>query len=249
MEKNELLRRIQDLAQRCERTSHITNTCFLTPAESFELQKTRPATGDCRMLLTGGIPGCERQVAFFLPWYMDESDFDVGQTIRAVEIRSFFGTPGHRDYLGAILGLGIERDRIGDLLIDGDVAIVLCLSPIAPVLLSELEKVGRCGVKTREISLSEVPLPERRVKKVSFTAKSLRLDAVTGDLFGVSRTTAAEMIRLGLVTLNYTVCEKTDAPVSEGDVISVRGKGKGRIAQLGGLSRKERLFVDAELFL
>ena len=249
MEKNDLIRRVQDLADRCERTSCMTNTAFLTPAEVFSLQKAPQAWGTCRMVLSGGVPGCERQVAFFLPDYMDEEDPDVGSIIKAIQIQSYFGTPGHRDYLGAVLGLGIERDRIGDLLIDGDTAFVFCLSPVAPVLLRELDKVGRCGVKTKEILLSDVPVPRKQVKPVRFTVKSLRLDAVTGDLFGVSRTTAAEMIRLGLVSLNYTVCEKTDAPITEGDVISVRGKGKGRIASLGGRSRKDRLFVEAELFL
>ena len=82
-----------------------------------------------------------------------------------------------------------------------------------------------------------------------FTVKSLRLDAVTGDLFGLSRTSAAEMIRLGLVSLNYSVCEKPDAPIREGDVLSLRGKGKGAVTQIGGRSRKDRLFIEAELWL
>ena len=249
MENYELLKRAQDLADRCERTYCVTNTAFLTPAEAFALQKARRAWSGCRMVLSGGIPGCERQVAFFLPDYLAEEDLDCSDVIKAVQIRSFFGTPGHRDYLGAILGLGIDRSRIGDLLIKDDTAYVFCLSPVAPVLLADLDKVGRCGVKTQEVRLADVPVPERKVKALQFTVKSLRLDAVTGDLFGISRTAAAEMIRLGLVSLNYTVCEKTDAPIAEGDVISVRGKGKGRIAQLGGRSRKDRLFVDAELFL
>ena len=117
------------------------------------------------------------------------------------------------------------------------------------MLLTELEKVGRYGVTTEEIPLSDVPAPEKRVKKMSFTVKSLRLDAVAGNLFGLSRTSAAELIRLGAVSLNYSVCEKTDAPVREGNVISIRGKGKGSITQVGGRSRKDRLFIEAELWL
>ena len=68
-------------------------------------------------------------------------------------------------------------------------------------------------------------------------------------MFGVSRTLAAELIREGAVTLNYSICEKVDATVKEGDTLSVRGKGKGRISQIGGRSRKDRLFVEAELYL
>ena len=84
---------------------------------------------------------------------------------------------------------------------------------------------------------------------LSFTVKSLRLDAVTAALFGLSRTTAAEQIRMGLVSLNYAVCEKADAPVQEGDVLSLRGHGKGSVTALGGRSKKDRLFVEAEIYL
>ena len=201
------------------------------------------------MFLFGGKEDCERKVAFFLPYYLEETDFDIGEIIKAVRIRSYFGKPVHRDYLGAVLGLGIERDRIGDLLVFDDTAYLFCLSPVVSVLLQELEKVGRVSVKSERVALSDVPIPERKVKKITFTVKSLRLDAVTGDMFGVSRTLAAELIREGAVTLNYSICEKVDATVKEGDTLSVRGKGKGRISQIGGRSRKDRLFVEAELYL
>ena len=201
------------------------------------------------MFLFGGKEDCERKVAFFLPYYLEETDFDIGEIIKAVRIRSYFGKPVHRDYLGAVLGLGIERDRIGDLLVFDDTAYLFCLSPVVSVLLQELEKVGRVSVKSEQVALSDVPIPERKVKKITFTVKSLRLDAVTGDMFGVSRTLAAELIREGAVTLNYSICEKVDATVKEGDTLSVRGKGKGRISQIGGRSRKDRLFVEAELYL
>ena len=201
------------------------------------------------MFLFGGKEDCERKVAFFLPYYLEETDFDIGEIIKAVRIRSYFGKPVHRDYLGAVLGFGIERDRIGDLLVFDDTAYLFCLSPVVSVLLQELEKVGRVSVKSEQVALSDVPTPERKVKKITFTVKSLRLDAVTGDMFGVSRTLAAELIREGAVTLNYSICEKVDATVREGDTLSVHGKGKGRISQIGGRSRKDRLFVEAELYL
>ena len=201
------------------------------------------------MFLFGGKEDCERKVAFFLPYYLEETDFDIGEIIKAVRIRSYFGKPVHRDYLGAVLGLGIERDRIGDLLVFDDTAYLFCLSPVVSVLLQELEKVGRVSVKSEQVALSDVPTPERKVKKITFTVKRLRLDAVTGDMFGVSRTLAAELIREGAVTLNYSICEKVDATVKEGDTLSVHGKGKGRISQIGGRSRKDRLFVEAELYL
>ena len=249
MEQIELIKRISDLALRCDRNGCLTHSAFLTPAECYLLETRKLPVGEAKLVFSGGRDDCERKVAFFLPYYLQETDFDIGEIIKAVKIRSYFGKPGHRDYLGAVLGLGIERDRIGDLLLFDDTAYLFCLSSVVSVLLRELEKVGRISVKTEQIALTDVPVPERNTKKITFTVKSLRLDAVTGDLFGVSRTLAAELIREGAVTLNYTICEKVDAPVKEGDTLSVHGKGKGRISQIGGRSRKDRLFVEAELYL
>ncbi|MBO6094248.1 MAG: hypothetical protein J6P40_11660 [Oscillospiraceae bacterium] len=249
MEQIELIKRISDLALRCDRNGCLTHSAFLTPAECYLLETRKLPVGEAKLVFSGGRDDCERKVAFFLPYYLQETDFDIGEIIKAVKIRSYFGKPGHRDYLGAVLGLGIERDRIGDLLLYDDTAYLFCLSSVVSVLLRELEKVGRISVKTEQIALADVPAPERKTKKITFTVKSLRLDAVTGDLFGVSRTLAAELIREGAVTLNYTICEKVDAPVKEGDTLSVHGKGKGRISQIGGRSRKDRLFVEAELYL
>ena len=249
MEQIELIKRISDLALRCDRNGCLTHSAFLTPAECYLLETRKLPVGEAKLVFSGGRDDCERKVAFFLPYYLQETDFDIGEIIKAVKIRSYFGKPGHRDYLGAVLGLGIERDRIGDLLLFDDTAYLFCLSSVVSVLLRELEKVGRISVKTEQIALTDVPAPERKTKKITFTVKSLRLDAVTGDLFGVSRTLAAELIREGAVTLNYTICEKVDAPIKEGDTLSVHGKGKGRISQIGGRSRKDRLFVEAELYL
>lgn len=241
-------KRILDLADRCERKSCVTASSFLSPAECYEIQKLG-ALKDCRCIVSGGAEGCERCAVFFLPEWMSEDMFELSDYISVIGIRSYFGAPGHRDYLGAVLGLGIERDRIGDIIVDGENAWIFCVNSVASLILSELDKVGRYSVKTDRIPLSDVPRSEKKVRRLSFTVKSLRLDAVTADMFGVSRTSAAEFIRLGAVSLNYSVCEKTDSPVKEGDVISVRGKGKGCITEVGGRSKKDRLFITAEIFI
>lgn len=243
------IRRMEDLADRCERTSCVASTGFLTPAEQYVLKQWASPRKEVSLLLTGGRDGCERQCAFFLPFYLAPEGFDVSEQICAVKIQSYFGEPGHRDYMGSVLALGIRREWLGDFCIDGDAAWLFCLPSVEPVLRGELTHVGRCGVKVSACALGDVPMPERRVKPLSFTVKSLRLDAVTGEMFSLSRTAAAEQIRLGLVTLNYVPCTQVDAPVKEGDVISLRGKGKGSITALGGVSRKDRLFVSAELLL
>ena len=246
MENSEFYKRIDDLSNRAERRGVVTRTAFLTPAEQYALRQYYHGDG---LLLTGGQTDCERQVAFFLPEFMGPEDLDISEHIRAVRIEAHFGAPGHRDYLGAILGLGVGRESLGDIRIEDEIAYVFCLNTVEPLLRDELAKVGRCGVTVAPCALENVPAPVRNVRALSFTVKSLRLDAVAASLFGLSRTAAAEQIRMGLVSLNYDLCARTDAPVEPGDVISLRGRGKGQVKALGGRSKKDRLFVEAEVYL
>ena len=243
-EQSDILRRAEDLARRCERSAVVTATAFLTPAEQYEIRRAF-SDREVRVVWHGGGEECERRCAFFLPEYLSEETFSPEEHIRCVRFRSWFGQPTHRDYLGAVLAQGIGRERIGDIRIKGQDAWVFCLTAVEPLLL-EMERAGRYTVKGEDCPLPEVPAEEIRRETISFTVQSLRLDAVTGGMFRMSRSSAAEQIRLGMVSLNYSVCQRVDAPVREGDVISLRGKGKGSVAEIGGRSKKDRLFVTAE---
>ena len=245
-EQTELFRRMDDLASRCARKDSITMGSFLTPAEQLWLKSFR-VPDEVHLVLSGGGSDNERRCPFFLPWYVEDGSEIVAEHIRAVHMKSYFGTAGHRDYQGAILGLGIRREWLGDIQVEGEDCWVYCLASVESTLLRELTKVGRVSVKCEAVPPSAVP--ERRVetKELHFTVKSLRVDAVAGELFSLSRTAAAEKIRLGELSLNYSVCTKVDAEIHEGDVLSLRGHGKGSVTEVGGKSKKDRLFVTAEL--
>lgn len=246
MEHEEILKRALDLARRCEGRGVPANTGFLTPAERYALTH-EPALREARMVFHGGYPDAERTMAFFLPDWMEEDALELKEYLRALRLKAFFGEPGHRDYMGAILGMGVGREWVGDILVEGPEAIVLCQPSVLRHLLS-IEKVGRYGVRAEEIALSEIPVREKHTEERRFTVMSPRLDAVAAGLFHLSRTECARQIALGALSLNYSECLKPDAPVREGDVLSLRGAGKGRVAKIGGSSRKGRLFVTAELY-
>ncbi|MBQ9045483.1 MAG: RNA-binding protein [Oscillospiraceae bacterium] len=242
-----LLRRAEDLLDRCERTNTVTSTSFLTPAEVLQLSRWAKHRG-CALVLTGGVEHTERKVGFFLPDWLAPEDFAPAEELRAVRITHRFGTLSHRDYLGALLALGVKREWLGDILVEDGGATVLCLKSIEAHLLT-LEQVGRWGVKTAPVALANVTPPERRVRPVTFTVQSARLDAVTAGLFGLSRTAAAERIRIGDVHLNYELCQRPDAAVQPGDILSLRGSGKAQLTEIGGQSRKGRVFLTGEIWL
>ena len=247
MENNELLRRAEDLRERCERSGTVTHTGYLTPAERYEIEKWASHAPDCTAVFDGGRPECERTVCFFLPEYLAPEYFDASEYLRAIRLTAHFGTPGHRDYMGALLGMGIGREWLGDIWVRENVAYIFCLPSVQRHLLS-IEKVGRCGVTAEDAALETVPAPERKVQQMGFSVQSMRLDAVVGGMFRLSRTEAARQISAGNVSINYQESLKTDFAVKDGDIISLRGAGKGCVTGTGGTSRKGRLFVYAEIY-
>lgn len=248
MENDELISRAEDLARRCVKTSMVTHTAYLSPAEQYTLSHWAARLNDCRMVLLGGHPDCERKAAFFLPDYMEESELCPDEYFCVINSKSCFGAPTHRDYLGAAIGLGIKREWLGDIWVNGDNTVIFCLPSVTEHLLDGLTKVGRYTVRTTKAKLSDIVSPERHTVKISFSVRSMRLDAVCAGMFGLSRTKAEEAISLGNASLNYSQCLKCSASVKTGDVISVRGCGKGKLTEEGGLSRKGRIFVTAEIY-
>ncbi|MBR5342499.1 MAG: hypothetical protein IK149_01230 [Oscillospiraceae bacterium] len=246
MENHELIRRLEDLAAQCEKSGSVTGSHFLTPAEQFRAVRTLRNRG-VRLLLHGGHPDCERKVAFFLPDWLEPEYFEPAEYLRAIRLTAHFGAPGHRDYLGALLGMGVGREWVGDIWVEGESATVFCLPSVEKHLLG-IERAGRVSLTAEALALTDIPAPERKREERSFTVMSPRLDAVTAGMFRLSRSEAARQIALGMVSVNYELSNKTDYTVSEGDVISLRGAGKGKVVGFGGNSRKGRLYVHTEIY-
>lgn len=246
--ESELIRRILDLQERADKTYTVTHTAFLTPAEQYEIEKWSLYSG-IKGFWEGGYPDAERKIAFYTPNSDSVKDIDISQYISCVKIKAGFGTPSHRDYLGSIMGLGLRREWIGDIIIDGNTAYVFCLSPSQLTLINDLDHVSRYGVKCELIDPASVSVPEKNIKRITFTVQSRRFDAVLGCIFGISRSKAVKLIASGSAFLNYSECLNNDSFVSDGDVISVRGYGKARLIEESGQSRKGRLFLVAERYL
>ena len=153
----------------------------------------------------------------------------------------------HRDFLGALMGLGIERAMIGDLLPRPGSCDIVLLREIAPYVAQNLSSVGRASV-----SLTEIPEAEAReaeYKLLRDTVASVRLDAVVGCGFSLSRDKAASAIRSGKVALDGLECLKPDKTVEAGSRISLRGLGKIELSEVGGLSRKGRTQIVIKRFI
>ena len=189
-------------------------------------------------VLFGGTEDSERQMVAFISEY-DEADFPIS----VLRISSAnMGSLSHRDFLGSILGLGIKREKCGDIIILQSECYTFVHRDISSFIISNLEKVGRYSVKCEEISLDEVILPQKSFEPIKGTVATPRLDAVVSLFAGKGRSQAAELVNAGFVFINGICIQKADLHLKDGDVLSVRGYGKATV-ETGGKSKKDRTFI------
>ena len=224
---DEFIKKVASLRNRSTNKNIITYTGFLTPAEQ---QIVKNNWHEAKFF--GGNGGQERCRAFFLPSYIDE--IDMTEYIKALRISFSFKTLSHRDFLGAILNLGIKRECVGDIYVD--------------YIKINLTKVGSVGVVIEEVALKDVKLPELSFEEIKFTVQSLRLDSIASGIFRVSREKMSSIIKTGIVTLNYLVCDNVSKNIEINDIISIRGYGKAIISEIGGQSKSGKTFIIAKKY-
>lgn len=213
---------------------------FLDPRQQGLVLSLAPHLS-VRPVLWGGYADAERRMVFFLPDYMDAPLQDALAVIHATHRDS--RPPGHRDYLGSILGLGVDRAGVGDILADEGGAQIIVRASLADFFAAHYTSAGRVALSVTALPISDLTVPETEPVYKSASLASLRADAVLAAAFSVSRTLAAEAVRAQKVFVNNLPLTKGDRLLSVGDKIRWQGKGRFILEETGGLSRKGRLFV------
>ena len=251
-EQRLLLARVLDQQARAEQRGLPTHTGFLSPAEQAQSADLLMAAAPGQGILFGGYPEAERKLWAFLPDWLEEETWQQGEDcpVRALQVKT---SPGakltHRDYLGSLMGLGLTREKIGDILLGEDGAQVLVLGETLPILLSQWEKAGRYPVRLEEIPLSALTPTPGQIKEIRATVASPRLDAVLAAGFSIPRSRAAELIRAGRVMVNHRPQEKGDKLVEEGDTLTCRGLGKCVLTAVVGTSKRGRIILTLARYI
>ncbi len=247
-EERLLLSRVWDQYDRCRGKNIPAVTAFLSPQEQQAARRLLQAMGVMEgFLFWGGYEGAERCQLHFLPDWTEEPDRDALRVLRCTWYRG--DTLTHRDFLGSMIGLGLTREKIGDILVSDESADILVGAPVADFLLGSWSAAGRVKLHLTEITPEEIRLPEIKTKEIRDTVSSLRLDSVVSAGFSLSRSKAAEAIEGGRVQLNWTGCVKPDRTAAQGDVISLRGLGKCVLETVGQTTKKGRVFVTIKRYL
>ena len=257
--------RLGDALSKAERGS-VACIPFLTPLEKKQAEHFLRARGAWEQAwLWGGYPSAERACLFLMPEYLTAMlacspsecppseveallEEELSEAVCAVRIKgSGYRTLAHRDYLGSVLGLGLERDALGDIAVQNEhEAVVFCPRTIAAFLCESLDKVASDTVKCRVWTLDESFTDGRRYQPVSDTVASPRLDCVVAALTNLSRDEAQTAVRTGLVEVEFEPAERVDLTLEPPVTISVRGFGRFILRSFDGETRKGRLRMRAD---
>lgn len=243
---------IYDLLAKREK-GESTATRFLNESEKALASKELQTLGE-DFRIFGGYGECIRARIVF-PAFWETDSIDASEYVTSVKIvGSGYETLTHSDFLGSVLGLGISRNAVGDIVVEKEKtsAVVFCTPEIKSFLLSAppvLERVGRDTVRVIDYTPGEDFTSGHGFESKTVLAASLRLDCIVSSLCNVSRENAKVMISQEKVSLNYVSALKCDAGVSAGDIISVRGKGKFRIDEASGNTKKGKIRLQISKYI
>ena len=254
-----ILAQAEDRLEQCRAYDMLTHTGFLDARQQSLVRRSFGARqGDVQIVYYGGYSDADRVIMAALPYYMQEyageSLRDLLTVIRATAPKGSHAAKNgralaHSDYLGALMGLGLKRSVIGDILVREDGADIIVLTDIADFLMQTFASAGRSHLSLERVGIEELQLPERTVTEIHDTVASLRLDALLAAAFRLPRGKAADAIRQGLVFVDHLEATKADMPIEEGAELVIRHKGKVRLAAVGGRSRKDRINVTFEKYV
>ncbi|WP_319370515.1 YlmH/Sll1252 family protein [uncultured Ilyobacter sp.] len=220
----------------CKKIQYPIHTRMFFPPEVWStLENMKNALG-VEVESRGVTQESEKRVILIKPMNYGEYDEDYPFTYFEIKGDSKFKELEHRHFLAAIMGLGIKREILGDLIVRDGMCYGAIFNDLYNFLENNLTVIGRIGVSV--FKTEERNIPEMEFEEGVYLVSSLRLDSIVAAITEKSRSTAAELIKEGAVNLNYSVKREKDFSVKEGDVITIRRKGKFLFKEVAGTSKK-----------
>lgn len=249
VEDREEIAKVIDKAEKAIKTWELVVTDFLSPPVLAQIEQTFKLLTEVKIISWGGYPQAERQKVGIYREEMFASQEDIPLTALDIAGNFLFDTATHRDFLGSILGTGIVREKVGDIIVLGERGAQVIVSPeIADFLETSLTQVRTVPVKTSKIELSELKIRPPKKKEMTTVEASLRLDAVASFGFGMSRSKMADAISNGDVRVNWKEITQPSYNVKDGDLVSFRGKGRLEIGEIT-VTKKERYRISLTRFI
>lgn len=200
-------------------------------------------SNDVSFLVRGGHDNPDYKMIAIYPEYLMEEDIEFPISLLHIKATNKNYEPSHRDVLGSVMGLGIKRDIVGDIIIVDKLIQIFVTSSMEPYISANLEKISRNKCEISNVSLGEFVFVEEEFKIKTDTVKSLRLDSVLASGFNLSRGDALKMIKSSKVKVNHLLVESASKNLEAGDLISCRGNGRIMLSEIGSLTKKDRIKI------
>eukprot|EP00899_Mesostigma_viride_P013736 jgi/Mesvir1/22363/Mv17865-RA.1 len=247
--------RVLDKTIRAASRWGIEHTDFLTPPVVADAKMCIRRLAGVRCVVSGGYEHAERcrlsvgDADNFLEDYVDGIGVPEAVCLLNIEGKFSFDAASHRDFLGAILGLGLKRAKIGDILVQEDRGAQVIVAPdVAAFLQSELVQVRSVKCFTTQVPLSELCALPPKIETGSTSEASMRLDVLASAAFRISRTQMVERIAARDVQVNWKRASKPSVALATGDVVSLAGSGRVEIGEVT-LTKKGRYLVEFKRFV
>ena len=245
-----LIKRINELAAKCYGSSRFIFTDFLNPSEISLILNNERDINYVEHKFYGGTEQCERQMLRFGSADMlgYEEEFPISCVVAEPMAKKFADELGHRDFLGSLMNLGIDRSTIGDIFIKEKTGYIFCVDRIAEYIAENLEKIKHTNVKCK-VEKGNIDAIQPELKPVETVVSSERRDAIIAKVYGMSRSQGIEYFRQKKVFVNGRVMENNSYVLKENDIVSVRGFGKFIFDGLMKETKKGRMRVRMRVYI
>lgn len=248
MNEQELCKkRFIDLSKQANRKGIVLFSDFLNLNEQNIYQQNQ-AFFETKTESFGGVDFAERQIIAFIP---DALYYEWEYPITALKIvpsyPKFAEQLSHRDVLGALMNLGIDRSKVGDIFIQEQTCYLICEETIADFFISQLDKIRHTAVKLSRVPLSELKAVQN-LKKMEGFITSNRLDNILACVFKLSRSQASELLRAEKAFVNGKMIQNSSYRVKSGEIVSLRGYGRFLFSEEYGITQKGRLKIRYHLY-
>lgn len=241
------MRKVLDKIENVLNNHSVEATDFLDPYEGYLAKSILHRFDDINYIESGGLDSCERRIFIIGPDYLDENQ--LKPKLSFLRIKGDLEGLSHKDYLGAILNLGIKRSKIGDIFVQDDYTDIVVKDEISSFIIYNLEKIANKKVEITEINKMDLEEPKLDFKEVNKFLPSLRLDVVLSNIYNLSRAESMNIIKSGNVKVNWEPTNKSSKELEVGDTISTRGYGRAKLHSIDGMSKKGNIHVSIRILI
>lgn len=252
-----LVSKLLDKIEFVEKRNSVENTDFLDIHQRGILERVLKIVKYKNYMIYGGYENAERTMIILYPEKLEtvfENNYfdynNILQVIRIILPNEMRGKYSHRDYLGAVIKVGIKREKVGDIIVSLDGADIIATKEMASYLTTSLSELTRFSKSNFEMhKIEELNIAPPKTEIINIIVPSMRMDSIVSEMIRTSRSKAMEYIEAERVFINSELVTKNAKMLKENDMITIRGKGRFKINKILNSTKKGNLVIEIEKYV